>query len=156
MLQSILEKIEIREQRSDLTLSFTIEYKVLLTQVKETLPFAHILRIKSHSTLCLFSKAMAQLHDMVRRDSSNISEKKNKFILHLGLFLESMPSHVLFMVQKSVRELFFSSLVWDQREKSPCDICSTTRKKLQKSSTKAFSYEVAQLLCTAKMLTWCG
>lgn len=67
-----------------------------------------------------------------------------------------MPSHVLFMVQKSVHELFFSSLVWDQREKSPCDIYSTTRKKLQKSSTKACSYEVAQLLCTAKMLTWCG
>lgn len=40
---------------------------------------------------------------MVRRDCSNISEKKKKkIILHLGLFLEPMSSHMFFTVQKCV------------------------------------------------------
>lgn len=86
----------------------------------------------------LFSKAMAQLHDMVRRDSSNISEKK--YLTSWPISGNNVKLHV-FYSSKNACELSLSSLVWDQRENNHCDIYSMTRKKLQKSSTKTFSYK---------------
>lgn len=85
---------------SDLTLSFNVDYKLLPTYSKQTLLFVHVLRIIfKNCAVGLFSKAMAQLYDMVSRQSANVSEE-NKNILHLGLFLEPMSRHMFFYGSK--------------------------------------------------------
>lgn len=77
-----------------------VDYKLLPTYSKQTLLFVHVLRIIfKNCAVELFSKAMAQLYDMVSRQSANVSEE-NKNILHLGLFLEPMSRHMFFYGSK--------------------------------------------------------
>lgn len=86
----------------------------------------------------------------------NVSEK-DKNTLCRGLFLEPVSRHIIgFLWFKNARELFLSSLDWYQRENSPCDICSMTRKKLQNPSTETYSCSGHRLLCTAGILHGLG
>lgn len=69
-------------------------------------------------------------------ETVQIFHKKKKRLSNILSGFWNQCQATCFLWFRNVCKLSLSSLVWDQRQNSPCDIYSMTRKKLQKSSPK--------------------